>query len=1260
MSVKRLYVAKRKEHAVESAKLLNMLKSDNGADNLEDLIILNRYDIEGLRDDELELAVHTVFSEPMTDDLYREEYPFGDNAYFSVEYLPGQFDQRSDSAEQCVQVITGVSSVIIRSAKTYVLKGNLTDRDIDEIKNIIINPVDQRLASEEKPDTLIAVMPKAEPVKTIDGFIDMNDMALSALLSSMGLAMSLEDIKFSKNYFKDEEKRNPTEAELRLLDTYWSDHCRHTTFNTVIKNIEIEKGTYKELFEDTLKLYFNIRKDIYGDKISEKPVTLMDLAVIGAKDARKKGLLANLEESDENNACSIEIDVNIGERKERWLLQFKNETHNHPTEIEPFGGAATCVGGAIRDPLSGRAYVYQSMRITGAADPRKPVPEYLKGKKLSQRKITSDAARGFSSYGNQIGLATGYVQEFYHDGFLAKRLETGAVIGAVPKKSVRREKAVPGDLIILLGGRTGRDGVGGATGSSKEHDASSIEICGAEVQKGNAPEEHKIQRLFRKENVSLMIKKCNDFGAGGVGVAIGELADGITVDLNAVPKKYEGLTGTEIALSESQERMAAVIAPCDLDRFMAECSEENLEAAAVARVTDTNRLTMVHDGVKIIDISRKFLDSAGAVRYQNIKVADAGDLSGVLWKKKYGSFKELIKNTLSDLNVCSQKGLVEMFDSTVGASSVLTAFGGKYGNTPSQAMAAKIPAGTEDTSTLSLMASGYNPYIMERSPYHGAFFAVIESVSKILALGGYLEDIHLSFQEYFERLGSDPIKWGKPFAALLGALKAQNELGIAAIGGKDSMSGTFKDNETGTEINVPPVLISFAVAQSDISRIVTAEFKENSGDIYLLKTPVSSDNLPDLAEFKKNAAALRKLIADNAADSVYAVTFGGVAEVLCKLSFGNMTGLSVENIDIDALSQANYGSFILQLKKGYEASGIRNMTKIAVLNKNAVIECGGESVSLKDALSYWSEPLEQIFPASLKSGVKTVDKRDFGGCSKLAKSNITVKPEIALPALPGTNCEYDTKRIFELAGSREVTPFIFKNMTSSEAAESCSAFADIINRSQILAIPGGFSAGDEPEGSGKFFVSVLKNAKVRDAVDNLINKRDGLIIGICNGFQALIKTGILTRGYICDLTSDDATLSFNLIGRHVSQMVRTRVSSLNSPWMRFKQVGDIDIVPVSHGEGRFTAPKKVIDELFEKGQVLFQYADLDGNISMEFPFNPNGSDMAIEGICSPCGRVLGKMGHSERAGAGIHINNAYGNMDQRIFEAGVKYFTGKE
>ena len=1256
MSVIRIYVTKRKGYRVEGENLLKSLREDLNLKSLKNITILNRYDVEGLSLDELKPSLNTVFAEPMADELFLDNYPKNLTSHnalvFGVEYQSGQYDQRADSAEQCVQVVTGVAKVKIACAKIYILEGGLTQEEIIKIKKYLINDVDQKETNLEKPTTLEMKWEKPAKVLSIVDFITFDENGLKNLIRTMGLAMSLDDLKFAQNYFKNTEHRNPTETELKLLDTYWSDHCRHTTFNTIIDNMEISFSSYKSLFEEALKIYKNMRSFVYGDK--QKDITLMDMATIGAKYFRKKGLLNNLEESEENNACSIEIDVKTDNGLEKWLLQFKNETHNHPTEIEPFGGAATCLGGAIRDPLSGRAFVYHAMRVTGAGDPRTDVSETIPGK-LMQRKITREAAAGFSSYGNQIGIATGFVEEYYHEGFLAKRMETGAVIGAAPKKNVLRKRPEAGDVVILLGGGTGRDGIGGATGSSKEHNESSILLCGAEVQKGNAPVEHKIQRLFRNPEVTRMIKKCNDFGAGGVGVAIGELAAGLNVNLDAVPKKYEGLNGTEIAVAESQERMAAVVSPCNVEAFINHCCIENLNAAPVAVVTDDNRLKMVWLGDEIVNISREFLDSAGAPRHAQVKIAGI-DKDNYFNKLKFkgNSFEERTKNILSDLNVCSKKGLVERFDSTIGAGSVLTAFGGIYGDTPSEYMAAKIPLLEGDTSTISLMACGYNPNICSWSPYHGALYAVVESVSKIIAAGGRLDDIRLSFQEYFERLENDKEKWGKPCAALLGALKAQYELNIAAIGGKDSMSGTFKDQSTGNFINVPPTLISFAVAPSDIERVITPEFKKAGNIIGLIKTPVDKQSVIDFNIFKENIGLIGELNKSKIIKAIYTVKSGGVIEALSKMAFGNRVGFKLNNtLSLDELTLPLYGSFIVELER---ETPIKNFVEIGETLNEAVIKFKDEVVSLEKIYNFWTYPLENIFPSKVEGTKEIISLRDYNGKPKIVASLTKVKPTIALLALPGTNCEYDTKRAFELAGSRRVTPFVFRNATTAEAVESCEEFAKIIENSQILAVPGGFSAGDEPEGSGKFFVSVFKHPKVRQAIDNLINKRDGLIIGICNGFQALIKTGLLTHGYICDLTENDATLTFNSIGRHVSQMVRTRVASVNSPWLSLRQVGEVDILPVSHGEGRFVAPQKVIDNLFASGQVMFQYVDLEGRVTMEFPYNPNGSVMGIEGICSPNGRALGKMGHGERVGKGVHLNNAYGNMEQRLFEAGVKYF----
>lgn len=1259
MSVRRIYVVKRKEHAVEAGGVLAALRENLYIDSLEDLEILNRYDIEGLSEGELKPLLNTVFAEPMVDDLYLEDYPFFGRSHFAVEYLPGQYDQRSDSAEQCAMVMTGVGNVRVRSAKVYVFKGNLSQDNLKEIKNYIINKIDQREASLAKPLSLEIKSPLPAPVPYIAGFCGIKDEELNAFLEKWGLAMNADDLKTVRSYFRDTEKRDPTETEIKLLDTYWSDHCRHTTFNTVLTDIKVSDGEYKEIFDAALKKYFEMRKDVYEEKSAVKPISLMDMATINAKYEKKHGFLDNLEISKENNACSIEVDVETSSGTERWLLQFKNETHNHPTEIEPYGGAATCLGGAIRDPLSGRAFVYQAMRISGSGDPREPLSATMEGK-LSQRKITKEAARGFSSYGNQIGLATGYVQEFYHEGFKAKRLEAGAVIGAVPKNRVIREEPVAGDIIILVGGRTGRDGIGGATGSSKEHDISSIEVCGAEVQKGNAPEEHKIQRLFRKKEVSLMIKKCNDFGAGGVGVAIGELADGLLIDLNAVPKKYDGLSGTEIAISESQERMAVVIAPGNADRFIKECEAENLEATRVAVVTEEHRLCMMHDGKRIVDISRDFLDSAGAERREEVFI-ESPDGYSPLKSPKFSSFREAAEKTLSDLSVCSQKGLVEMFDSTIGSCSVLMPFGGKTGGTPTEYMAAKFPVKGTETTTISVMASGYDPHISSWSPFHGGMYAVLESVAKVVASGAKLSDVRLSFQEYFERLNNNAAKWGRPAAALLGAMSAENELHLGAIGGKDSMSGTFRDKKTGTEINVPPTLISFAVAPSSASRVVSPEFKGPERKIYLIRTATGDDFIPNFRSFTENASSVHKMTTDGTIDSIYTVKKGGIIEALSKMAFGNMVAFRLKDIKTEELVAPLYGSFVVTAKRLFDLSGVRNAVLIGETIEGSDVLYNDEKIALRELLKIWSKPLESIFPSKVCLSGKqapSLTLHNIGSERVLKRTSTPVRPFVALLALPGTNCEYDMKRAFEAAGSREVTPFIFRNRTAREAEESCRRFAALIENSHILALPGGFSAGDEPEGSGKFFVSVLKNGYVRDAVSDLLERRDGLAIGICNGFQALLKTGLLTHGKICNLTSEDATLSFNTIGRHVSQMVRTRVCCIRSPWMALRRVGEIDIVPVSHGEGRFTAPKHVLRRIFAGQQVAFQYVDLDDKPTLEAPYNPNGSEWAIEGICSPCGRVLGKMAHSERIGNFVHINNAYENFDQKIFRAGVGYFTG--
>lgn len=1307
MTVRRVYVEKRREHAAEARSLLNDLKENLHLSGLNSVRVLNRYDVEGLSTEAFEDSLTTVFAEPMVDDYYLEVFPHEtSDTVFGVEYLPGQYDQRADSAEQCLKVTSPADDVLVRCGKVYVLGGQLDPAEIAGAKKLLINTVDQREAALTKPATLQETFPRPTGVPVIAGFMGMNDAALEDMRREWGLAMSLEDLKFAQTYFLNEERRDPTETEIRILDTYWSDHCRHTTFTTILTDIRVADGPYQATLTRALNKYKDMRAYVYGQDLA-RPVCLMDMATLGAKFAKKRGLLDNLEESEENNACSVVITVNTTAGPEEWLFMFKNETHNHPTEIEPFGGAATCLGGAIRDPLSGRAYVYHAMRISGSADPRAPIEETIAGK-LPQRKITKEAARGFSSYGNQIGLATGYVQEHYHPGYAAKRMEVGAVLGAAPRAQVRRESPAPGDVIILVGGRTGRDGIGGATGSSKEHDGLSIETCGAEVQKGNAPEEHKIQRLFRKASVARLIKKCNDFGAGGVSVAIGELAPGLEIDLHLVPRKYEGLSSTEVAIAESQERMAVLLDPKDLPAFLAECDQENLEATKVAVVTAEPRLLMRDNDNVVVDISREFLDSAGAPRFQDVLLTSPQ--TGGFFKPaaEVNSLQDAACQILSDLNVCSQKGLVEMFDSTIGAGSVLTPYGGKTSNTLTEAMVAKIPvqgysepdvAGVEgnpeitaasgkvgalpkDSSTVSIMASGFNPWLSEWSPFHGGLFAVVEAAARCVATGAALKDIRLSLQEYFERIGLEPAKWGKPCAALLGALLAQKELGLAAIGGKDSMSGTFRDEETGQELNVPPTLIAFAAAPANIVDVLSPEFKRPDSTLYLLRTPFLADQTPDLPEFKRNMETLHRLASQGKLFAAHSVRSGGIVEAVCKMAFGNMIGCELNpSFSLRDLSFPLYGSVVLEAYLGADLEGLPNVQKLGATNTSACLCWNGESVALSELLPAWQEPLETVFPTrampALRPALKaTVDKPGPGhelgpepSCELYiapedwferyaSRPKHTVpRPRVAILALPGTNCEYDTKRAFELAGSAEVEPFIFCNRTAHEAKESCRAFASLLRNSQILVLPGGFSAGDEPEGSGKFFVSVFKNEYVREAVEELLYQRDGLALGICNGFQALIKTGLLPFGHIQELSAAAPTLSYNNIGRHITQIVRTRVASVKSPWLALQSVGDVHMMAVSHGEGRFTAPESTLKDLFANGQVVFQYVDELGRIRLDRPCNPNGSDYGIEGICSPDGRILGKMGHTERSGPNLLLNNAYGDFDQKIFLAGIKYFS---
>ncbi len=1262
MQVKRIFVEKRHEHAAEARSLFNDLKDSLHLAGLRKVRILNRYDVQGLDAAQLQESLTTVFAEPMVDDCYLEEFPKQPtDRIFGVEYLPGQYDQRADSAAQCLKVASRAETIRVRCGKVYVLCGDISDAEFAKVKAYLINSVDQREAALKKPETLQEAFPPPAAVPFVTGFIHMNATDLEAMRKDWGLAMSPEDLAFAQDYFKNRENRDPSETEIRILDTYWSDHCRHTTFNTELTDIRIEDGPYKAALERALESYLDMRRTLYGND-RRRPPCLMDLATIGARWAKKKGWLTNQEVSEENNACSVVIEVSTSTGPEEWLLMFKNETHNHPTEIEPFGGAATCLGGAIRDPLSGRAYVYHAMRISGAADPRTPLEQTLAGK-LPQRKITKEAARGFSSYGNQIGLATGYVQEHYHPGFMAKRMEVGAVIGAAPRAHVRRESPAPGDVVILVGGRTGRDGIGGATGSSKEHDAASINTCGAEVQKGNAPEEHKIQRLFRKPEVARLIKKCNDFGAGGVSVAIGELAPGLEIDLHLVPRKYEGLNSTEIAISESQERMAVVLAPEDKAAFMEHCARENLEATQVAVVTAEPRLVMRDKDAVVVNVAADFLDSAGAPRSQAAVITQPAPQSYFKPRADSGTLRAATQAILSDLNVCSQKGLVEMFDSTIGAGSVLTPYGGKYANTFTEAMVAKIPVQGKETSTVSVMSSGFNPFLAEWSPFHGGLFAVVEAVTRAVATGARLEDLRLSLQEYFERLGTDPARWGKPTAALLGALIAQKRLGLAAIGGKDSMSGTFRAEDSDRELNVPPTLIAFAAAPANIVDIISPEFKDVDSPVYLLRAPLYPDGTPDFDEFKRNMQTLNRLISRGKVPAAHGVRSGGMVEALCKMSFGNMIGVSLNaDLTLEELTTPLYGSVIIEGFLDADLEGLPQIKQIGTTNNRGTLEWKGEKIKLTELLPVWEEPLESVFPtrampAARPKDTPFVEPQDWKERNYAYPKTSVPAPRVAILALPGTNCEYDTKRAFELAGSAPIEPFIFCNQSAFDAQKSCEQFAQLVRNSQILVLPGGFSAGDEPEGSGKFFVSVFRNAQVRDAVEDLLHNRDGLILGICNGFQALVKTGLLPFGHIRNLDENAPTLSYNNIGRHISQIVRTRVASVKSPWLALHEVGDIHMMAVSHGEGRFTAPNATLKQLFENGQVTFQYVDLKGTISLETPFNPNGSDFAIEGICSPDGRILGKMGHTERSGSGLLINNAYGDFNQKLFAGGVKYFS---
>ena len=1248
-NVRRVYVEKKPAFAVKAKELKHEIKHYLGISTVTAVRELIRYDVENISDEVFEKACKTVFAEPPVDDLYLEKFDVAEGArVFSVEFLPGQFDQRADSAVQCVQFLDENAAPIIRSATTYVIEGNVTDAEFEAIKHHCINPVDSRETGLEKPETLVTVFPDPEDVKIFDGFKDMAEADLKELYSSLNLAMTFKDFQHIQNYFRNEEKRDPSMTEIRVLDTYWSDHCRHTTFSTELTSVKFDEGDYKTPIEKTYKEYLDAHKDMYKGR-DDKFVCLMDLALMAMKKLKAEGKLADQEESDEINACSIVVPVDVDGKEEEWLINFKNETHNHPTEIEPFGGAATCLGGAIRDPLSGRTYVYQAMRVTGAADPTVSVKETLKGK-LPQKKLVRSAAHGYSSYGNQIGLATGAVKEIYHPDYVAKRMEIGAVMGAAPRRAVIRENSDPGDIIILLGGRTGRDGIGGATGSSKVHTEASIEVCGAEVQKGNAPTERKIQRMFRREEVSHIIKKCNDFGAGGVSVAIGELAPGLQIDLDKVPKKYAGLDGTEIAISESQERMAVVVDPKDVDTFLKFANEENLEAIPVAVVTEEPRLVLNWRGKEIVNISRAFLDTNGAHQETSVEV-EIPSKDGNLFEERpdVTDVKKKWMDTLADLNVCSQKGLVEMFDGSIGAGSVFMPHGGKYQLTETQSMVAKVPVQNGKTETVTMMSYGFDPYLSSWSPYHGAAYAVTESVAKIVATGGDYKKIRFTFQEYFRRMTEDPKRWSQPFSALLGAYAAQIGFGLPSIGGKDSISGTFND------IDVPPTLVSFAVDVAKVKDVITPELKKAGSKLVWLRAPKDSYDLPDYQALMEQYDKLHQDIQAGRVISAYALDRHGIAAAVSKMAFGNGMGVKIEhNLDPRDFFAPAFGDIICEVPDGKVGELAITYTVIGEVTDNAKFTYGDTEITLKEALSTWEGTLENVFKTA--AGTEDV-KADDGSLYKAGSIYVckhkVAKPRVFIPVFPGTNCEYDSTRAFERAGA-EVDVKVFKNLTAEDIHDSVELFEKAIDQAQMIMFPGGFSAGDEPDGSAKFFATAFQNEKIKEAVMKLLNERDGLALGICNGFQALIKLGLVPYGEICGQKEDSPTLTYNTIGRHVSKMVYTKVVSNKSPWLQKAQLGGVYCNPASHGEGRFVANDEWLKKLKENGQIATEYVPVD-ETGYEGEFNVNGSYMNIEGITSPDGRVLGKMAHSERRDAGVAVN-IYGEQDIKIFESGVEYF----
>ncbi len=1247
--VKRVYVEKKPEYAVKAKELFDEITEYLDLD-IEKVRVLIRYDVENVSDETYEKALKTVFSEPPVDYVYESTFPSEDgDKVFSVEALPGQYDQRADSAEQCIKLLNEKEEPVIRTATTYVITGKVSDEEFDKVKTYCINPVDSRETDDKSiPETLIQKFDEPADVDVFDGFKDMSEANLKTLYDSLGLAMTFKDFLHIQNYFNHEENRDPSVTEIRVLDTYWSDHCRHTTFATELTNVTFEDGYYKKPIEDSYNQYLADREVLYKDR-DDKFVCLMDIALMAMKKLRSEGKLQEMEVSDEINACSIEVPVTIDGEEVMYLIQFKNETHNHPTEIEPFGGAATCLGGCIRDPLSGRSYVYQAMRVTGAADPTKPLSETMEGK-LPQRKLVTVAAHGYSSYGNQIGLATGHVNEVYHPNYVAKRMEIGAVVAAAPKKNVKRLTSDPGNVIVLIGGRTGRDGIGGATGSSKKHTTTSIDTCGSEVQKGNPPTERKIQRLFRREEVASIIRKCNDFGAGGVSVAIGELADGLMIDLDKVPKKYAGLNGTEIAISESQERMAVVVDKADVDKMLGYCEEENLEAVVVAEVTESPRLVMTWRGKEIVNIARSFIDTNGAHQESDVTVTmPEKDKDYFAQNADFTDVKKTWLETLSDLNVCSQKGLVEMFDSSIGAGTVVMPYGGKYQLTPTQTMIAKVPMDKGQCSDVTMMSYGLDPYMLSWSPYHGAIYAVVHSVAKIVAAGGDWKKIYFTFQEYFKRLGTDSKRWGEPMAALLGAYSAQMGFGLASIGGKDSMSGSFDD------IDVPPTLCSFAIDVAKAGDVVTPEFK--AADNAIVKIDVKRDEygLPDYEAMKATYTALYNDMQKGLIASAYAVSFGGIVEAVSKMGFGNGIGAAIADSVTEAdMLMKNYGAIICEIKKEDVEKLTSKATVIGTTTADGNFSYKGVIVTMDEAVSAWAGKLEKVFPTSSNVKQEAVRNDIYNTSDIYVCKNKVAKPKVFIPVFPGTNCEYDSTRAFERAGA-EVETIVFKNMTETNILDSVDAFAKAISQAQIIMFPGGFSAGDEPEGSAKFFATAFRNAKLKDEIMRLINERDGLALGICNGFQALIKLGLVPYGEIRDQKEDSPTLTMNSIGRHQSKMVYTKVVTNKSPWLQKATLGGVYTVPISHGEGRFVASKEWIDKLFANGQVATQYVDIEGNPTMNEDYNINGSYAAIEGITSPDGRILGKMAHSERRDDSVAIN-IYGDQNQLIFESGVEYF----